>query len=141
MLVRKSSTWMQAFALFCIVTFSPSLSFAQAAPGPEQLQQMQVFLNLMQNFFKIIESTYELAADPEKAAILQMHKIQEVYEERGEKPKAVDVFRKVIADSSNTTIRNAAYFMLGDALKETGNHREAIEVLSQALAENIGRAK
>ena len=76
---------------------------------------MQLFLNLMQDFFGIIESMYEVSSNPEEAAIFQMHKIQEVYEEQGNKARAITVFEEILEESSNPTIRNAAYLMLGDA--------------------------
>jgi len=116
-----------------------------AAPGaraqtPEDLQLMQTFLNIMTDYFEIIESTYEISSDPEKAAILQMQKIQEVYEERGEKARSADVLRDVLEQSNNGTIRNAAYMLLGDTLKETGRADEALELLRQGLNENIEAA-
>ncbi len=78
--------------------------------------------------------------DPEMAAILQMQKIQEAYEDSGNKALAQDVFRRVLAESDNQTIRNAAYLMLGDSLKETGRTEEAVEVYQRALAENVKAA-
>ena len=117
-----------------------------AAPGaraqsPEDLQLMQTFLNIMTDYFEIIESTYEISSDPEKAAILQMQKIQEVYEERGEKARSADVLKDVLEQSNNATIRNAAYMLLGDTLKETGRADEALELLRQGLNENIEAAQ
>ena len=116
------------------------------APGaraqtPEDLQLMQTFLNIMTDYFEIIESTYDISSDPEKAAILQMQKIQEVYEERGEKARSADVLRDVLEQSDNATIRNAAYMLLGDTLKETGRADEALELLRQGLNENIEAAQ
>ena len=116
------------------------------APGaraqtPEDLQLMQTFLNIMTDYFEIIESTYDISSDPEKAAILQMQKIQEVYEERGEKARSADVLRDVLEQSDNATIRNAAYMLLGDTLKETGRADEALQLLRQGLNENIEAAQ
>ena len=116
-----------------------------AAPGAhaqeaEDLQLMQTFLAIMTDYFEIIEATHDVASDPEKAAIMQMQKIQEVYEQRGEKARSVEVLRQVLADSDNTSIRNAAYILLGDTLKETGRADEALELLRQGLNENIKAA-
>jgi tetratricopeptide (TPR) repeat protein len=107
----------------------------------EDLELMQTFLAIMTDYFEIIESTHDIASDPEKAAIMQMQKIQEVYEQRGEKARSTDVLKQVLADSNNTTIRNAAYMLLGDTLKETGRADEAIELLRQGLNENIKAAQ
>ena len=116
-----------------------------AAPGARaqsqnDLELMQTFLSIMTDYLGIIETTYDIASEPEKAAILQMQKIQEVYEERGEKALSADVLKKVLEDSNNPTIRNAAYMILGDTLKETGRADEALEFLQRGLDENIRRA-
>ena len=115
------------------------------APGaqaqePEDLQLMQTFLAIMTDYFEIIEATHDIASDPEKAAIMQMQKIQEVYEQRGEKARSVEVLKQVLADSDNASIRNAAYILLGDTLKETGRADEALQLLRQGLNENIKAA-
>lgn len=117
-----------------------------AAPGARaqshgDLELMQTFLNIMTDYFEIIESTYEISSNPEKAAILQMQKIQEVYEERGEKVRSAEVLKEVLADSDNITIRNAAYMLLGDTLKDSGRADEALELLRRGLNENIEAAK
>jgi len=111
------------------------------AQAPEDLEKMQQFLGIMTSYFDIIESTYDINSDAEKAAIFQMQKIQEVYENRGEKARAIGVFQQVLKETDNPTIRNAAYMLLGDALKETGRADEAIRVLQEGLRENINNAK
>jgi len=72
---------------------------------------------------------------------MQMQKIQEVYEQRGEKARSTEILKQVLEDSSSVTIRNAAYMMLGDTLKETGRADEAIQLLRQGLKENIEAAE
>lgn len=114
---------------------------ASRAQSQNELQTMQTWLEIMTSYFDIIEATYAISSDPEKAAIMQMQKIQEVYEERGEKARAVEVIREVLENSRNPAIRNAAYLMLGDNLKETGRTDQAIELLRQGLSENIRAAQ
>ncbi len=98
---------------------------------------MQTFLEIMSEYYEIIESTYDIASDSEKSAILQMSKIQEVYEDRGEKVRSTVVLKEVLAKSNNQTIRNAAYMLLGDTLKESGRSDEALDLLRKGLDENI----
>ncbi len=129
-------TLLASLCLLVLTTLPAHQSRAQ-----EQLGQMQLFLDLVDSFYELIETTHGLSADPEKAAILQLHKIQEAYEERGEKARAIEVFKEVLDTSSNPTIRNAAYLMLGDALKETGRANEAVDVLKAGLQENLANAK
>ena len=131
---RKITISITAAMLFAV---APSAQ----AQEIENLELMQTFLAIMTDYFEIIESTHDIASDPEKAAIMQMQKIQEVYEQRGEKARSTDVLKQVLADSDNTTIRNAAYMLLGDTLKETGRADEAIELLRQGLNENIKAAQ
>lgn len=111
------------------------------AQSPDDLALMQTFLQIMGDYYEIIEATHDLASDSEKSAILQMNKIQEVYEERGEKARSTVVLKEVLEKSRNQTIRNAAYMMLGDTLKETGRADEALELLRKGLDENIKAAQ
>jgi tetratricopeptide (TPR) repeat protein len=124
--------------LLLAVLFSTS-SQAEEFKSAE-LQQMQQFVNLMHGFFGIIDSTYEISSDAEKSAIFQMHKIKEAYEESGQKKQIVPAFEEILQSTDNSTIRNAAYFMLGDALKEAGQHDKAIDLLKEGLKENIKKA-
>lgn len=107
------------------------------AQSQDDLALMQTFLNIMTDYLDIIESTHSIVSDSERAAILQMQKIQEAYEERGEKARVAEVLRDVLKDSRNTAIRNAAYVKLGDILKESGRTDEAIALLREGLSENI----
>ncbi len=108
---------------------------------PPEIQKMHAFLGLMQKFYGIVGSMHKVSGDPTEAAIMQMFKIQEIYEKQGKKADAAMVFKRVLKESTNPTIRNAAAIMLGDLLKETGRSQEAIEILNKALNENIKRAE
>ncbi len=119
-----------------VLAFSPAAN-AQSA---DDLRTMQTFLDIMDSYFGIIESTYEISSDVEKSAIFQLQKIQEVYEERGEKARSIDIFREVLQQTDNPTIRNAVYMLISDTLKETGRTDEAIKILRQGLSENIAAA-
>ncbi len=121
---------------------STLLVFASSAQAQSKsdIEMMNGFLTLISNYLAIIEETHAVSDNPEMAAILQMQKIQEVYEERGEKAKSIDILKSVLNETDNPAIRNGAYFLLGDTLKETGRHEEAIQLLQQGLAENIKRA-
>lgn len=101
---------------------------------------MQTFLDIMTSYFDIIEATHTVSSNEEKAAIMQMQKIQEIYEQRGEKVRSVAVLQGVLQDSRNPTIRNAAYMMMGDTLKDAGRTDEALDLLQQGLRENINAA-
>ncbi len=127
----------KSLKLVAIATLALAFTPAANAQNPDDIRLMQTFLDLVTQYYAVIESTYEISSDSEKAAILQMQKIQEVYEQRGDKARSVDVLKDVLEQSDNPTIRNAAYLMLGDTLKESGRASEAIDVLREGLAENI----
>lgn len=114
---------------------------AAHAQSQDDLRLMQTFLAIVGDYYEVIESTYDISSNPEKAAILQMQKIQEVYEDRGEKVRSADVLKQVLKETDNATIRNAAYVLLGDTLKDAGRSDEALELLRQGLEENIKAAK
>lgn len=117
------------------------LAFAPAGHAQHDLSQIQTFLNIMSDYMEIIESSHSINSDSEKAAIMQMQKIKEIYEDRGEKARVTESLREVLAKSQNQTIRNAAYMILGDTLKETGRSDEAIKLMREALHENVRAAQ
>jgi len=131
--MRKSSNALAAILAAGLLAASP----AATAQSADDLEMMQTFLDIMTDYMGIIEATHDISSDPEKAAILQMQKIKEAFEERGEKARAADMLRQVLENSRNPSIRNAAYILLGDILKETGRTDEAVELLRRGLAENI----
>jgi len=108
---------------------------------PPEIEKMHSFLELMQKFYGIVDSMNRTSSDPTQAAIMQMFKIQEIYEQKGNKADSAEVFRQVLKDSNNPTLRNAATLMLGDILKDSGQRDEAIAVLKKGLNENIKRVK
>lgn len=132
---------LKAITIAAVATLLLASAPASKAQSPDDLAMMQTFLSIMQDYFEIIESTHGIASDAEKAAIMQMQKIKEVYEELGKTADAVDVLREVLEESRNPAIRNAAYIMLGDTLKETGLREEALRLLRQGLEENIREAQ
>ena len=131
----------KTFAIGIVATMLLVAAPQARAQSPDDLALMQTFLEIMTDYFQIIESTHDIASDSEKAAILQMTKIQEVYEERGEKARSATVLKEVLEQSDNQAIRNAAYMLLGDTLKETGRADEALELLRKGLDENIRAAQ
>ena len=52
-----------------------------------------------------------------------------------------DALRAVLSDTDNQTIRNAAYMMMSETLKEAGRTDEALALLQQGLKENVRQVK
>lgn len=134
----RSRRWKLALVL----ALAMSIGWAPGAMADNhELQQVETFLGIMTKYFSVIDSVYNISRDAEKSAIHQMHKMQEVFDDRGEKAKIVGVLRDVLRETDNPTVRNAAYMMLGDVLKDTGQSDAAIESLRAALNENLERVK
>ena len=58
----------------------------------------------------------------------------------GNLDEMVGVYRDIIEKSTNSTVRRLARMRLADALKETGQMKEAIDVLKQTIDETIDQA-
>ncbi|MEM7610137.1 MAG: hypothetical protein AAF270_00455 [Pseudomonadota bacterium] len=121
---------------FCVL----SLGKPAFADQNQELATMQQFIKLMQGYYDIIESTHAVSSDAEKSAIQHMQKIKEFYDERGEAARTVPVLRDVLANTTNSAVRNAATMLLSETLKETGRSDEAIEVLIDGLQSTLEEA-
>jgi len=142
MMNKLRSDWsLRALVLVIALAIAPTAAWAQDDWQNRDLQQMHTVLDLMTKFFGIIENMHEVSSDAERAAVFQLFKIEEIYKERGERAQAIRIFEQVLEDSDNLTIRNAAYLMLGEALKETGRTDEAVAALQRGLQENLRNAQ
>ncbi len=139
--MRKFNLGLKAILLVVVLAVTPAAVWAQDDWQNRELERMQTFLNLMDSFFGIIENMHAVSSDAERAAVFQLYKIEEIYKERGERARAIEVFRQVLDETQNPAIRNAAYILLGEALKETGRADEAVDTLQQALRENLRNAQ
>ncbi len=139
--MRKFNLGLKAILFVVVLAVTPVAVWAQDDWQNRELERMQTFLNLMDSFFGIIENMHEVSSDAERAAVFQLYKIEEIYKERGERVRAIEVFRQVLDETQNPAIRNAAYILLGEALKETGRADEAVDTLQQALRENLRNAQ
>jgi len=103
----------------------------------DDLGKMERFISVMQGYYGLIEAVHNVASDPDKAAILQLQKIGEIYKNRGDRAESIAVLTDVVERSKSPTVRNAAAIMLADALNETGRATQAVEVLKKALDSNL----
>ena len=125
----------------CLLAVLMTATTLAAAPvladDAEDIGQMQQFIELMAGYYGIIEGVHSIASDPEKAAIQQLQKIEEIYKQRGDRAEAITVLRDTMERTKSPAVRNAAAMMLADALNETGRASEAVKVLRQALEANL----
>lgn len=111
-------------------------AFAQQ-PQLDNLKTMEQFISLMDGYYGLIERIHDVASDPDKSAILQLQKIEDIYKKRGDRAQAIVVLRDAMDRAKSPTVRNAAAMMLADALNETGQGSDAVSVLQQALSANL----
>ncbi len=127
----------------CGKIWLPALVAAVLAPGPvyaaemDDLGTMERFIGVMQGYYSLIDDVYDVASNPDKAAILQLQKIGEIYKNRGDRAESIAVLTDVVERSKSPTVRNAAAIMLAEALNETGRATQAVEVLKKALDGNL----
>lgn len=121
-----------------LVVFLGSSTMVKAQ---DEFEAMASMVNLMDSFFELMNSVYDMNADNEKAALLQMHAIEEIYKEQGRHREAVAVYEKILKKSNNSTVRNIAYHRMADVLKETGDLEGSIRVLNEALDETLKKTK
>ena len=123
-------------ALIALMLMPVGSAYA-ATPDEGDLKRMQQFIAVMQGYYQIIGDIHSVASDPEKSAILQLQKIEEIYKQRGDRAEGVKVLQDVVNTTKSPVVRNAASLMLSDALNETGHATQAVEVLQQALQKNL----
>ncbi len=125
---------MLAFAACCLL--SGPLG-AQQLPYAERAEQVQRVMGLMQDFYDLIERIHEVSADREKAAILQLHEIQESFKRRSNLQGVIPVYERVLASTANPTLRNVVHLKLAETLAAVGRADEAVQALNRALDENL----
>ncbi len=127
--------------LVTAVIFTFLLGTSSVARAQEDFEAMASMVNLMDGFLGLMDSVYDMNADNEKAILLQMHALEEIYKEQGKHDEAVRMYRRVLDNSKNATVRNMAYHRMADVLKEAGDMQTAVEVLNAAMAETLKRTK
>ena len=137
MLVKQKSIQKHVITLL----LSSMLCLSLAASAKEDFNAMAEMVNLMDSFFGLMDSIYSMNADNEKAVLLQMHALEEIYKQQGKHKDAVSMYRRVLDTSDNPTVRNIANHRMADVLKEAGDLDAAIEVLNGALVETLKRTR
>ncbi len=118
-----------------LVLFTAQPAFADVEDSEEQ-----AFLNLLSNYLSLSEKMADIAAKSEITVYLAMEGIVEIYEDKGEKAKAIPELEKILTIfKDNQAIRNLTLFKLRDLYNETGRSDLALKQLNQVIAENNRR--
>ncbi len=127
----------KALIVSCGLFLSLILAPLPAASAEGDVAQMDQFLALMQNYLGVSEHWVEMASRESTAIYLAIEGIVEIYEQRGDKAKAIPHLKRVLEkNDDNQTVRNAIRFKLRDLYKETGQMTEALEELDRVIDEN-----
>ncbi len=109
-----------------------SAPIANAQSPDEQAQ----FVQLMNQYLDLSEQVVSIASRPEATIFMAVEGIFEVYEQRKDAPGAIKHLERILADSSNQTVRNIVRLKLRDIYKETGQADKALEQLDLVIQEN-----
>ena len=105
----------------------------------DDFEEEVAFLEIVQGYYNIVESTYNLHANPESATILHLFTIQEIYEERGEAQRAIAFLEETLKRTGNPTIRSVIHSMLIELNEKTGDPQKRLEFLQTGLDEALSR--
>ena len=107
----------------------------------DDFEEEVAFLEIVQGYYNLVESTRNLHANPESATILHLFTIQEIYEERGEAQRAIEFLEETLKRTGNPTIRSVIYGMLAELHEETGDPQKRLELLQTGLDEALSRMR
>jgi len=126
-----------AATVLLMLLLSLALMVPAAAWADEDMQQMDQFLALMKSYLGVSDQWVEMNSQRETVIFLAIEGIVEIYEQRGERAKAIPHLRKILdKNRDNQTVRNAVHFKLRDLYKETGRTQEALDELDRVVDEN-----
>ncbi len=119
-------------ALFALLMLAAP---AYAAPE-DNFELMSARLNLLNQYFEIVNSVYNVAHDPERAAVLNLQQLEDAYKKQNKPDEITKMYQGILDGSRNQTLRNVAYMKLAEIYKRGGRAKEQTALLKKALAEN-----
>ena len=121
--------------LACVL-LSP-VAISAHAQSAKELQLFESFLGIMHSYLELIEMTHDVNADDSRAAVLQLQKMKEIFDEQGDVDGAVEFFGALLETADNRTVRNTTYMLLVDLLKDAGRFDDAEALMRDALEESM----
>jgi tetratricopeptide (TPR) repeat protein len=121
-----------------LLTFFALLLLAAPAYADSEanIEQMSARLNLLNQYFEIVTSVYNVAHDPERAAVLNLQQLEDAYKAQSKPDEIIKMYQGILDGSRNQTLRNVAYMKLAEIYKRGGRVKEQTALLKKALAEN-----
>jgi len=130
---RRSTTLVTLIATAGFVL----LQLPAHAQSAREIQTFQSFLEIVDSYLAIIESSHAVYSDDGKTAVAQLTKIKEIFDESDDVDGAVKFFEDILARTEHRTVRNTAYTLLIDVLKDAGRFDEAETAARNALKDTI----
>lgn len=113
--------------------------FASASSGQQGAveDETQAFIRLMKGYLGVGDQWVSMASTSESAVYLALEGITEIYEQRGERAKAIEHLNRLLDESGdNRAVRTIISFKLRDLYNETGRGDQALAVLDRIVADN-----
>ena len=108
--------------------------YAENRDAEPDLETITSFIGLMQSYLDVAEKWVEMVSDKETAIYLVAERTTEIYEQKGDKAKAVPRLREILSKyKDNRAVRNALHFKIAEIYKEAGQHEKALDELKTIL--------
>ena len=135
--MSKKNTILAGAVVLAVILGSGLFATASVGQPGGGEDEARHFIDLMDNYLGLSDRWVSMASQPDTAAYLAIEGIVEVYENRGEKARAIPHLQRLVETSSdNRALRNLARFKLRDLYNETGRSDQAIEQLELIVQEN-----
>lgn len=113
------------------------LSVPAQAQSAKELAMFESFLAIADSYIELVVNTHDVNADDGTAAVLQLQKMKEIFEDQGDVDGAISFFEGVLGKTSDRTVRNTTYMMLVDLLKDDGRFDDAEALMRKAIDESL----
>lgn len=119
----------------------PRLTMGQREQLRQRFMEHRGRLELRHRGLALVDETFDVADDPARAAVLQIHRIDRMYREQQDHDGLRTFYEGLLSETDNTAIRNVAWMRLSDLHVEAKDTNGAMEVLKQALDENLRQTR
>ncbi len=137
--IKQSATRINKLTvMLCALLSMGMIHDSQAdTSGQDQANQAIRQIEIINSYLNVVTTVHSVAADPERAAILQLQQLEEMNKRSPDKSVYVSLLNEVIAATRNAAVRNVAYMKLVDVYKNAGDYNAARSKVKEALFDNI----
>lgn len=100
----------------------------------EQLEMMQEFISLLQNYLNVADKYTTMLKNQDIAIYMVAESMTELYEKKGDKELAIPKLEKLLEKyKSRPVVRRAILFKIKDIYKDKGKTNEALATLDKII--------